>query len=152
VRADFKSLPYPDACADVLVLDPPYIPWVTADVGLYEDAYRNAETTQRMTYADIIGLYADGMSEAKRVLRRGGRLMVKGMDVVNGGKQRWAHRDVPAAAERLGFKLKDMAILANTKQPPSNPRQKSKQQHLRKAHSFLWVFTIPRLANIQRVD
>lgn len=141
--ADFRQLPDEDASADVVVLDPPYIhnPGVKGKRHTTDDRYNNAATTAGMSHNDIRALYGLGMSEALRVLRPGGRLMCKGKDEIESGRQCWSSRELAADAEDLGFYCKDFVILVPSSRTPQS--RWSTQKHIRKVHSFLWVFEKP---------
>lgn len=139
IQADFRFLPDGDASVDVVVLDPPYI----HNPGQHptDTRYNNAATTGGMSHLDIRELYRDGMREAMRVLRPGGRLWVKGKDEIESGRQCWSHVELHADAVNLGYYVKDSFILV----PPSRTsmRRWDTQKHARKVHSFLWVFEKP---------
>lgn len=134
--ADFRALPDADGSADVVVLDPPYI----HNPGKHQtdSRYNNAATTGGMSHNDIRALYGDGMAEAMRVLKPGGRLLVKGKDEIESGRQCWSHAELREDAEVLGFYSKDFFILVPTSRTSMN--RWSTQKHARKVHSFLWVF------------
>lgn len=85
--AEFGALPLADSAAGSLVLDPPYKLTGTpttegADGGMNRrfgiDRYRSP--------ADVHELYRLGMTEAARVVRRGGCVLVKCMDQTAGGQ------------------------------------------------------------------
>lgn len=131
--ADFRCLPYEDACLDVVVLDPPY----THTSGhLTRDTYNN-NLNRNKSHAQVIDLYSEGISEARRVLRRNGFLFLKCKDEMDSGIQRWSHIELYTAALALGFIAKDLFILI-----PSNigPDRWLWQQHAKKNHSYLWIF------------
>lgn len=139
IQADFRFLPDGDASVDVVVLDPPYI----HNPGQHptDTRYNNAATTGGMSHLDIRELYRDGMREAMRVLRPGGRLWVKGKDEIESGKQMWSQVELHSDAVGLGYYAKDSFILV----PPSRTsmRRWATQKHARKVHSFLWIFEKP---------
>lgn len=136
IRADFCDLPDADSSADVVVLDPPYIH--NPGKHVTDSRYNNAATTAGMYHRDIRALYVKGMEEAIRVLKTGGRLLVKGKDEVESGKQCWSHAELREDAENLGLYARDMFILVP--QARTSMNRWSTQKHARKVHSFLWVF------------
>jgi len=132
---DFRSLPYSNGSIDVTVLDPPY----AHNPGtMFVDAtYNNAATTKGMYHKDIINLYAKGMSESHRILKKGGFLFVKCQDEIESSKQKWSHIEIFAIALEIGFYAKDLFVLHQNGKPTIQHKQ---QKHARKNHSYLWVF------------
>lgn len=139
LQADFRSLPDSDSSADVVVLDPPYI----HNPGAHQTnaRYNNAATTKGQSHADIRQLYRDGMAEAWRVLKPGGRLLVKGKDEIESSKQCWSQTELLCDAITLGLYGKDCFVLVPKSRTSMN--RWTKQLHARKVHSFLWIFEKP---------
>ncbi len=103
LAASFTALPYRDACFDVLVLDPPYLPYggrVSQDT-----LYRN--TARSRSWRQIMTLYRIGIAEACRVLKPDGQLWVKGMDLINGGVLNRSEARLRSVAEFHGFRQAD---------------------------------------------
>jgi tRNA G10 N-methylase Trm11 len=96
---DFKNLPYGDASVDLLVLDPPYMHGGATIKASINDCYRNQNTS----HASVIRLYAGGILEAARVLKKKGRIFVKCQDEIESGKQRWSHLELMSILESFGF-------------------------------------------------
>ena len=139
VQADFRCLPYDDESFDVVVLDPPYVH--NPGKHMTDSRYNNAETTTGLSHSDIRTLYRDGMREAMRVLRHGGRILVKGKDEIESGKQCWSQTELLLDAISLGLYGKDSFVLVPSSRTAMG--RWSKQLHARKVHSFLWVFEKP---------
>ena len=139
VQADFRELPYADESFDVVVLDPPYVH--NPGKHMTDARYNNAATTTGMSHNDIRNLYRDGMREAMRVLRPGGRIFVKGKDEIESGKQCWSQTELLLDATSLGLYGKDSFVLVPTSRTAMG--RWTKQLHARKVHSFLWVFEKP---------
>jgi DNA methylase len=150
---DFRYLPYGKDSIDVLVFDPPYMATPTCtkeylnrlgensgrpDTTDFDKKYRTFKTTGGMKHDDIMNLYHKGIREAKRVLKSGGMLWVKCKDQLEASKQRWSHIDIWTMSRRLGFIDKDLAILVPTSQ--INHPIRGQQRHMRKVHSYLWIF------------
>jgi len=154
---DCRELPFQDASFDVLVLDPPYIEGFyrrtqcqragSGSHSAFRDAYASgglhAPDTGEPKYHDaVIDLYIRACLEARRVLRRGGRLIVKCQDEVSAGKQRLAHVEIITACESMGFYCADLFVLVRTNAPGVS--RIVKQIHARKNHSYFLVFELPR--------
>ena len=132
---DFRHLPYDNDSFNVVVLDPPYA-HNPGDL-IVDDSYSNSHTTKRMYHDDILELYRQGMTEAKRILKRGGLLLVKCQDEVESSKQRWSHIEIlNIAVDELGMADEDLFVLVRSSVPVV---QHKRQQHARKNHSYLWV-------------
>lgn len=140
VRADFTALPFADASADVVVLDPPYIARPESN-RFIDRRYRNSETTTGMSYARILDLYREGIAEASRVLRRGGTCWVKCQDTTENRCQRWAVIDMPAVATAAALTIRDLFVLVNP--TPPGGLAADVQHQARRNHSYLWIFRKP---------
>lgn len=139
-RWDCRKLPHKDFTFDVVVLD---LPYAHNPGQLMVDAnYQNASTTKGMYHKDIIQLYREGMTEAKRILKPEGYLWVKTQDEIESSFQRWSHIEIYEIALTLGFFGKDLFVLMQNNRPVI---QHKKQQHARKCHSYLWIFKRPSL-------
>ena len=133
-KYDFRRLPYKSEMFHIVVFDPPYI----HNPGrLYcEGNYRNSETTGGLNHVGIMRLYGEGMKEGHRILKPGGLLLVKCMDEIESGRQRWTHIEIREIARRLNMVAQDLFILIRQHPPLIQWRQK----HARKNHSYMWVF------------
>ncbi len=109
-KFDFCRLPYPDDTMDVVVFDPPYVKKHSASSDLQSYSAkinkRYGLTAGTESYADIVENYEDGMAEGKRVLRRGGLLLVKCANFFD-STQRWLNEDVFQIANQLGLYKRD---------------------------------------------
>ena len=133
---DFRALPYEDGSLDALVLDPPYTPNHGNDLKRSVAEPYNLDSGPRST-PSVVALYAAGIAEAGRCLRRGGRLFVKCQDAVENHRRHWTHVNVLNIAEAFGFEAIDKFVLVQPTTPAM--RQKS-QKRARANHSYLWVF------------
>jgi hypothetical protein len=134
---DLRKLPYRDGSVDVGVLDPPYKhnPGRNA---VNDEQYQNSATTSGMNHADIMtGLYEAGMREMLRVIKHGGRLLVKCMDQIQGSTQCWSHIEIHDRAVAMGWYARDLFIVVPTSKTGDCWKT---QEHARKHHSYLWVF------------
>jgi hypothetical protein len=135
---DFRRLPEATSSVDVVVFDPPYIAQggrLTSSVPDFLDRY-GLETCPK-SVGELEELVADGIAEANRVLRRGGRLLVKCMDYVNGGRLVLGRHHVVSTALGLGMEQVDEFVHHSGTGPQPGGRR---QLHSRRSHSFLCVF------------
>lgn len=137
-RADYRQLPYRQAIADVVVIDPPYVPVTSKADRVIHATYRNNVSGLGQHYSDILELYRGSMTEAMRVLRPGGTCWVKCQDLVNGKQQHWSIINIHALGAELGYRVDDLFVLINP-QPPGAWRSE-RQYHARRNHSYLWIF------------
>jgi hypothetical protein len=138
---DFRNLPELDDSVDVVVLDPPYIPQggrETSTTQDFLDRYGLHEVPS--TFNELNLLIAAGMSEALRVLKPGGRLFVKCMDYINGGRYCQGRHAVVSAAILLGYEQVDEFVHHSGTGPQPLGRR---QLHSRRSHSFLCIFQKP---------
>lgn len=136
---DFRRLPEPDSTFDVVAFDPPYIAQggrETSTMPDFMDRYGLVDVPKTTRELDL--LIWGGMVEAKRVLKSGGRLLVKCMDYINGGRYVQGRHTVVSYAHELGMvQVDEFVHYSGTGPQPPRPRQ----LHSRRAHSFLCVFT-----------
>jgi len=92
---------------------------------------------KRSDNAGIMTLYESGMTEAIRILKPGGLLLVKCKDEIESGQQRWNHIVVYDIAVRLDMTSQDLFMLTQKHDPWI---QRPNQKHARKNHSYMWVF------------
>jgi hypothetical protein len=138
---DFRSLPEADESVDVVVLDPPYIPQGGRDTSTTQDfldRYGLQEVPK--TRGELEVLIAEGITEATRVLKPSGRLFVKCMDYINGGRFCQGRHAVVTAAHFAGLEQVDEFVHHSGTGPQPTGRA---QLHSRRAHSFLCVFQKP---------
>jgi hypothetical protein len=135
---DCRSLPYRDASVDVVVLDPPYQP---LHGGKWDDGVRETYRLSIDTMQEVMDLYEAAVGEAARVLRAGGRLMVKCQDMSFNHRLHLLHIDVLRSMTRAGIGLADFLVLVNESRM-GNPRS-ARQERARRAHSYLIVGSKP---------
>ena len=136
ITADFRAVPLDDASQDAVVFDPPYVTRMSFKARTKQnpagsnqkDAY-GVNATGPRNEREIDALYAGGTAEARRILKRGGILILKTMDT-----QRWRHIEL---AKLPGFKLIDFFVVVTKGLPPSKLYT---QKHARRNHSYFMVF------------
>lgn len=151
---DFRHLPEGDATADVVVFDPPYIPQGGRDTSTLNRRPGGGPNLREpngfleryglvdgpRTVPELEALFAAGMTEATRILRPSGRLLVKCMDYVSSGRYVAARHFVVSTALELGLRQVDEFVhYSGLGAQPARDVQK----HSRRAHSFLCVFQVP---------
>lgn len=132
---DFRSLPYEESSLDALVLDPPYMhDGETVHKSLNKNYRNNHQPTT--SHASVIRLYAGGILEATRVLKKKGVIVVKCQDETESGKQRLSHAELIRLLELLGFEIVDLFVLVQDKVPLMRHEY---QKSARKNHSYAIV-------------
>jgi tRNA G10 N-methylase Trm11 len=131
---DFLDLPYEDRSIDCLTLDPPYMHGGKTVHKNINACYQNGSV--RRGHESIIRLYAGGILEAARVLRKKGVIIVKCQDEIESSKQRWSHVEIIQLLQLFGFEVVDLFVLVQNTVPML---QHKEQQHSRKNHSYALV-------------
>ena len=146
---DCRDLPYEDSSIDCVVLDPPYMEGFYREKGramagrgthhTFRDAYLNgSEASSKHKYqAAVTNLYVEAGHEAKRVLRKGGVIIIKCQDAVSANRQHLTHIDIVNAYRDMGFYAKDLFVLIRTNRPTIS--RLLRQRHARKNHSYFLV-------------
>ncbi|HVI00869.1 MAG TPA: hypothetical protein VM869_19260 [Enhygromyxa sp.] len=166
---DCRALPYRDRTIDCVVLDPPYMegffrekPEQLAGAGshaAFREAYSSGSEVDEGAdipkwHEAVIDLYLRAGLEARRVLVRGGKLIVKCQDEVSANRQRLTHVEIITGYEDMGFYCKDLFVLVRTNAPGVS--RLIRQVHARKNHSYFLVFQLPlrdhgkRMTNVRR--
>lgn len=135
---DARSLPYLDESVDVLVFDPPYryVEKKTAAGHTHEQYQLESLRPARAGIDGVLDLYRDGITEAARVCRKGGYVIVKCQDTAGDGRQTWMHDHVMEYATDAGLTPVDLAVVVTASPPPTRWKI---QRSLRKAHSYFVV-------------
>jgi hypothetical protein len=143
---DCRSLPEPDGTVDVLILDLGYVAKggrKTSGIEAMDDRYGIGHEWDPRTPKELQELIEAGIKEGARVLKRKGRIMVKCMDYVSGGKTIWGRRHVEDCLIAAGAPPEDTFLLVRPSggpQPLKNlDGSKRVQTHTHKAHSYLVI-------------
>lgn len=153
---DCRNLPYEDDSMDCVVLDPPYMEGFyrrqnsqkagSGTHNSFRDAYSNGDERNEdkkhkgapKYHAAVTDMYFRAGSEAKRVLRDNGVLIVKCMDEVSANRQYLTHVEIINEYEKMGFYAKDLFIVVRPNKPGVS--RIKRQVHARKNHSYFLVF------------
>lgn len=133
-QGNATSLPVDCASINCMILDPPF---------LFEIRNRVNHNYSVNTHGIMKGfggmeiLYKGILKEAHRILAPKGILFFKCQDFTD-SKTTMSHCYVWQWAQEQGFYAKDLAILNLPKNKVHN--SKLTQRHLRKVHSYFWVF------------
>ena len=133
VHENFRKMSFLDESFDAVVLDPPYMR-TNNKHGVMASNYRNRDINLR-THTAIIELYKEGATEAWRLLRSGGVLIIKCQDEVESRRQRWSHVELMSLD---GFLCEDLFVLVRSG-IPLRGRCQDVQHHGRKNHSFFVI-------------
>lgn len=138
---DFRNLPEADRSVDVVVFDPPYIPQGGRTTSTVPDfLQRYGLVTVPRTTTELDEYHVAGIKEAARVLKPKGRLLVKCMDYVNGGRYVTGRHTIVAAAHTAGLVQVDEFVHYSGRGPQP---VRDRQLHSRRSHTFMCVFQAP---------
>jgi tRNA G10 N-methylase Trm11 len=132
VSVDFRVMPFDSDMFDVVAFDPPYKLNGTATIavdgryGVHEKATR----TQRHR------LMCSGLIECGRVAAKGGLVLAKCQDQVEGGKMRWQTEMLSDVGKWAGLTKIDRFHMPSYRSQPDGVTQ----QHARNNFSTLIVF------------
>ena len=136
---DFTSLPFAPKAFDVVVCDPPFLCKGS------RDAPMKRRYSANRSYADLLLALDKALPEFLRVLRRGGIVLLKIMDLTEGRRRRWAHIDVANLwASRLRL---DDVVVKLSPQTMDSPAWTS-QQRTRSSHAYFMVFRPARASPV----
>jgi hypothetical protein len=148
----WRSLPYESNSVDVVVFDPPYMEGLyrtTKDAlagsgthksfqEFYSDGSTQNNNIKRKYHDAVLEVYLSVIPEVKRILRKGGRFIVKCQDEVSANRQKLTHVELIWAYEYRGFYCKDLFVVVRRNAPIIS--RLVKQEHARKNHSYFLVF------------
>jgi len=148
---DCRNLPYDSGSLDCVVLDPPYMEGLyrkdkghlagSGSHAAFRKTYSNGDETTAgpKWHGAVLDMYYRAGTEAYRVLRPSGVLIVKCQDEVSANTQRLTHVEIINRYEELGFYAKDLFVMVRQNSPCIT--RLKKQVHARKNHSYFLVFT-----------
>lgn len=132
-QGDATNLPLENESVNCMILDPPFM---FGTHGQTKNNVINKRYTMFDSFAELETLYKGILAESFRVLRKDGLLIFKCQDYTD-SKTTMTHCLVWKWATDLGFYAKDLAIL---EKPNKIYNGNLKQKHLRKTHSYFYVF------------
>lgn len=130
--ADATDLPLENNSINNMILDPPFM---FGGHGKQAQFY-SSKTHGMLTWAELSELYQGVLKEAHRILKPKGKLIFKCQDYTD-SKTTMTHALVYNWATELGFYAKDLAILVK---PNKVYNGNTTQRHLRKIHTYFWLF------------
>lgn len=133
-QANAINLPLECGSINSMILDPPFMFGLHGKAGKYYSARTHGIFKD---WHELELLYKGILGEAHRVLGDKGILIFKCQDYTD-SKSTMTHCFVWQWAGDVGFYAKDLAILHLPKGKVANSQLK--QRHLRKTHSYFWVF------------
>jgi hypothetical protein len=135
--SDFTRLPFGDESFEAVIQDPPYLysPSKTLKQTIESNYANNIQAAK--TNNAILEIYYKGMVEAKRVLQKDGLLIVKCMDVIESGKQKWNHVSILNFGNKLDLTGIDLFVFIYQHKPTI---RHDHQISARKNHSYFLVF------------
>ncbi len=132
-QGDARNTNIPYGSLNSIILDPPFLFGVH---GKTKEFYSSKTHTIYKDFNELKDSYCGILLEAKSLLKKGGVLIFKCQDYTD-SKTSMTHCMVWDWAEQLGFYPKDLAILVK---PNKVTNPKLTQRHLRKIHTYFWVF------------
>ena len=133
LKGDARNLPIEDNYSNNIILDPPFLFGIH---GKTKEYYSSKTHTIFKNFEELEELYKAILKEAHRILKKNGILIFKCQDYTD-SKTTMTHSLVYNWATELGFYAKDIAILVK---PNKVYNSKTQQRHLRKIHTYFWVF------------
>lgn len=138
-QADCRALPLEAGSIGSIVFDPPFLTYVKNGREHNSKVAMTSRFGGFYRYDELEEHYRDSISEAYRVLRKGGKMVFKCQDIIHNHRMHCTHFKVILMAEIEGFRLSDLFVLAATHRMPGP--QKGTQRHARIFHSYFLVLT-----------
>ncbi len=142
VAACSTMLPLETASIRNLVFDPPFLTYVRSGRCGNGKMVMSKRYSGYWRYEELEEHYHHSISEAHRVLQRGGVYVFKCQDIIHNHRLHCTHANVIRWAELEGFRLLDLFVLTAQRRMPS-PNRVGAQKHARIFHSYFLVFRKP---------
>lgn len=132
------NLPLEDDSISSLVFDPPFLTYVRAAREGNGSMVMAKRFSGYWRYDELEDHYKGTLKESSRVLKKKGLMIFKCQDIIHNHKMHCTHANVISWASDVGFRLKDLFVLAAKHRMPS-PNRKGTQKHARIFHSYFLV-------------
>lgn len=132
-KGNAESLPLESGSLQSVILDPPFLFGIH---GKTKDYYSSKTHTIYKDFDELYVAYEAIIKEAHRVLGKKGILIFKCQDYTDSSTT-MTHVHAYHLATLQGFYAKDLAILVK---PNKITNPNTTQRHLRKIHTYFWVF------------
>lgn len=134
IVADLRHLPFKSSSFDAVVLDPPYAKRVGTSIkASIAQPYQLDNAISPTGHIETTSLYMAGATEALRVLKARGVLIIKCQDEIESGKQRFNHVNYLSLP---GYVCEDLFVMMQSSIPAM---REPYQLHARKNHSYFIV-------------
>jgi tRNA G10 N-methylase Trm11 len=140
ILANSMLLPLGQACVKSIMFDPPFLTYIKQ--GREHNSVMGKRFSGYWRYEELEEHYRGTITEAHRVLERGGIFVVKCQDIIHNHKMHSTHINVVNWAAGM-FRLKDLFVLSakhRMPMPEKDGEKKRVQKHARVHHSYFLVF------------
>lgn len=148
----WSKVDYDTASMDAVIFDPPYMEGLyrknkselagsgthSAFQDFYSDGSARDASKKRKYHDAVLEAYLSILPTIKKILKYGGKFIVKCQDEVSANRQKLTHVELIWAYEHAGFYCKDIFIVVRKNSPIVS--RLVKQEHARKNHSYFLVF------------
>ena len=132
---DCRQTGFNPADFDVVIFDPPYMHTSGTVKESIAKCYQTNTSAVFKNQKDVDAFFVAGISEARRLLCKGGYCIVKCQDTIESAKPKWTHVKIMQAE---GFVCEDLFVMVQNGTPAMSGRW-SRQYHARKNHSYFIV-------------
>jgi hypothetical protein len=139
VVADFFNLPFANDSIDLLAYDPPHLPNDVSNNHIYKLRYGITSEGRGRDGDNVSGIFIPFMIQAKRVLKSGGVVAAKIIDIVHNHKKQWQSVDLILSGKEVGLTPDDMIVKIQRSRPMMSGKWKN-QFHFRNNFSYWLVF------------
>ena len=139
IRSCSTSTPFDDCVINSAVFDPPFLTYVRSAREGNGSMIMSGRFSGYWRYDELEEHYKKTITEAQRILKKKGVLIIKCQDIIHNHKMHCTHCNVINWGDESGFRLKDLFVLPAKSRLPS-PNRKGIQKHARIFHSYFLVF------------